>query len=815
MLKTKLLRVLLSPLLLLFLSFFFLVYWFSFLISSQPWPSSDLPFHINTIINLKSLWYEGVYSYYDPYTFTGWPALQFYGFIPFLSTVFLSYLFDLFTDNSVIFSINTLIVIVSSSLIFSLYYAAKPFFNDLFDDFSDVSFLNYKVYLERLLVLNLLLFCFWFLNFDYQDFSVGIGAPLFTGLYGQMFGWHALILYVGLITRVIKYEGNKNFWFLCLSIPISFLCHTLTSIFTLLIGLLCFLWFRESRLKIFKAHILGFGILGFWLIPLLQFMGEYTIFYPKEQADFLGIILRYPIIDFIKSIISTLSGDFVLINYTFLLIWLLIFTALVSQQIRKTKLLSSFLIFILLLIALFSSGYIIRSIPIGIHYYRFTGMIMLMIVLLFSVVSLSWYKKLIRFEKYQKGFSIIYVSIILICFLFNLFIPHTYLAIFKSNKELIADQFKDRQKLLNYFIEENSEGRVYFEYLNQYKKHKPLFSHHFLPSLIYRKTGYESIVGVQILQSKSYRYIIERMSMLDAFTYTSDKLNSKINIGLNDKTIINQLKSFGITHLVSGTNQFFQRVSKFSIDEVVEIDSQKIIKIQETPFKKIDFNKKQLIGFFDNNGNLPFSLVDHYFFSTEFLTNNFELIEIKEIKSIPDQLSALIVNDNDELKLTDLKLKVFNINFVENYSKINHYKPLRKEKNSELYLYREIANYFENFFDIQEKLKSVIKDNKKILNDEVNNIPELEWSPNNQKFKLSNLHPGYVYRINYSYFPYWHTYDGVLLRGSGERMFFIPKKSTASFKYTRLYSYSTWIGWLLTILSFVYLILFHTTKKLS
>ena len=60
---------------------------------------------------LQSVWLNGFISFYDPYTFTGWPAFQFYGFIPHLIAVILSYPLGLFTENPERLSVNLLVVL--------------------------------------------------------------------------------------------------------------------------------------------------------------------------------------------------------------------------------------------------------------------------------------------------------------------------------------------------------------------------------------------------------------------------------------------------------------------------------------------------------------------------------------------------------------------------------------------------------------------------------------------------------------------------------------------------------------------------------
>ena len=141
---------------------------------------------------------------------------------------------------------------------------------------------------------------------------------------------------------------------------------------------------------------------------------------------------------------------------------------------------------------------------------------------------------------------------------------------------------------------------------------------------------------------------------------------------------------------------------------------------------------------------------------------------------------------------------------------VNHYTPyFSTNREKDKYEYLEKYLDYINIVPLSQGTEpsKIIKAN--------NIIPQFTWEPGNQNFRLSHLIPGTVYRINYSYFPYWHTNDGILMRGSMERMYFIPYGENAEFSYTKLYSASTWIGWLLTVLGILYICSLYNLIRLN
>lgn len=812
----KILKTIGPSKIILFVFFVFLLYWFRYLFTASPLPSSDIYFHISTIEKLRLQWYRGTYSFYDPSAFTGWPALQFYGFLPFLVTALLSYLLDPFSNEPVRLTVHSLIVLGTSALVFTSYYASQPFVEDLFNNFENETLRNKKNVVYIFLSIAICTLSYWFINHDYQVAGIGMAAPLTVGLYGQVFGWHALLFYVGSVGRLINKATRRNLIIFSLAIPLNFLCHVLTAVFAIFLGFLCFMWFGDRRWLILKSHLIGFGILGFWLLPFLAFQSDFAIYHPLSKGDFVGILLRYPIYGFLESLKLLIKGEFVLINYTEILVWFLLITALINHKIEGGKLLKSFFIFSLIGVVLFSSEYVILSLPIGLHYYRFYGMILLLSIVLLSVVSLIWLKIVYEKRRFEIEFTAVYITIFLVCLSFNVAIPNSQIEFVKKNEAIVEQQFLGKDRVIDFFKNERSGARVYFEYLNDYSKFPPITSHHYLADNLNKRTGSETINGVQILQSPSYRFIAESLHLLGAYTYKTRNLYSHATVDLDPDTLIEQLKSFGVTHIVAGTQYLLSRIMKYAINKPVRIGPYYIIQIQDTPFQKVSPAQKQLVGYIDLKSNLPFRLMEYYFYFHKQLTSNFELIDIQDLNNIPKQIKTLIINsDPGSEKFIDLQKrlnndKVIKLDYKNSALKIDYYHPYYYP-HLELRLYRNIADYLDE--SLKNKLIEGINPASPENLPKDTNEPVFLWDKGNQSFRLTNLTPGTVYRINYSYFPYWHSKDGQIFRGSGDRIFFIPDKKEAVFVFTRLHSISTWIGWLITICSIGYIVRMYNQSR--
>lgn len=760
---------------------------------------------------LKSVWLNGFISFYDPYTFTGWPAFQFYGFIPHLIAVILSYPLGLFTENPERLSVNLLVVFGLASLPFSFYYATKPFINELFDNFDSIKFKNNKNTILLFYSLSIVLFYFWYLNHDYRRIGLGADAILYVGLYSQLFGWHAILFYIGSLVRFIIHRNKKSFLLTSIAFSLVFLTHNLSAIYCSMIFFFSILWFDNLRIKLLKTHLLGLSLISFWLIPLINYSSDYTIYNIIYPQDIIHIIFGYSLIESINTLKEIIKGNYIPFNFTYILIWFLLISLFINKHIKNASLLKYFILILLLIFLLLSSSYIISTIPIGIHYNRIQGLNFLLLLIILPVVLLSWLKSI--FINTESKMRFVYLSLIAlaitICFINNMFLPHLLKkVIYESN---IRADYRTQDKIIEYFKNIDIKGRVLIEPLSDYKQFPPIFGKYYLPTSLINNSDNEVILNIFVQQSLAYRLLATNLNQLGSSTIESKITFGKDNIISDEQTVIGQFKDFGISHIIAGTKKFKDRLNYLVNDDPIKIDNYSIYKLNDD-FQKINKVEKMLIGFIDVKSNINFSHLVYYFYSHKELTRKYELINISNDYSDLSNFDLLLVNisteniDNfqNEIKINSKIIdKTIYLDYNNNYRLINHYKPYFSN-NLEYDKYIVLSDYLANNRYFIKQVRSLsIKNNNNPINDDIK--PELLWGEDNQNFTLRNLIPGNIYRINYSYFPYWHTTDGILYRGSKERMYFRPNKDNAQFKYSKFYSLSSWVGWFFTILGTLYL----------
>ena len=771
----------------------FIVWWFRVYLTSEAVASVDLPSQIALTKQLKQQLLAGHLSFYDPSTFTGWPAFQFYGFFPSLLSAFCAYFLSLFNSSPVLLSTHLLLVLGAALLPFSMYFTALPLGRDLFGNDHEL-----PVNQRWTLAVTCSVWSFWFLNHDQQWYGIGAAAPMNIGLFAQIIGWHVFLLHLGLLLRFIQSGTNRLSSYVSLSFGLLLISHTLTFVFSSFIVLLSWCWFNERRRGLLTAHLLGIGLVAFWFLPFVSFMGDYTSYsIIRPKGDFLELFFRYPLYGLVRSIRTWLDGDFKLLNPINIVNLFLFSTLFSHHKINKTGLLWVLFTFLLLALIVFSSGFVASSLPLGLHYYRFLSYCFMLTVLIVCVVPLAFIKQ----ENNRATLTITLVAIS--CFVITLSLPH-------EKRELIQNNSSNahllvQHQVLDYFKALPEKGRVYVEFIKEDKNFTPL-SRHYISSRLYEYSGFESVVSSHLQETVAYRMIVASAKMLGAKTYNSALLFRK-HAQLNDRDNIERLKSFGITHLVAGREAFFHRVKRFAVSDPVKIGGYRIVQIQQLPSEKIAAVHKPVIGFLDLKGNLPFHLLEFYFYSRKQLSNHFELIRIEDDKAIPSGLAGLLVNyDGEKDQLSNqwetADQQVIEINFTSPYL-LNHYKP-HYPHNVEIDAYNEVEKYLGKVVKLPKRFTRVFGQlsNPRKLNKE---NPSLFWSDDQQTMYLDGLQPGMLYRINYSYFPYWRSRDGNVLRGSGERIFYRAEKQSAILEYRNWGFVSTTLGYLITLIAWIWI----------
>ena len=774
--------------------FVFLVCWFRHYLSDQNIASVDLPGHIAAIERLGMHWWRGNFSFYDPHWMSGWPAFQFYGFFGHLLAAILSYPLRLFSDEPVRFAVHLLFVFGSAALPFSVYYASLPFAKEIADRSFDR--------IRWLLAISVCTFTFWFLNHDQQWHGIGAAGISNIGLFGQLFGWHFALLHFGALSRFIRVPSPRNSGWLTLFFFLTLISHLLTAVFSASLVLLSFLWFRERRVGLILSHALSFLLAGFWFLPILLYSGSYTvldIFRPR--GDFLELFLRYPWYALARNFGSWVEGEFQILNPTNIIALVFLVGILVHGAVRRSRLLIVFTVFLMIVLIAISSGFVASSLPVGFHYYRFHAYLFLFLCVVVSVVPIAFLVE-VEGSVGEKILAIGMAAVLLASFGFTARLPHY------EWKQIHAHTgqhyLSDEQAVLDYFREQPQKGRVLFEYFSDYQRF-PFLSAHYMVSRLQKETGFESINGLFIQSSLAIRFPIFSAYRLGAKLYRAPILFDR-NSDLSDETKVQQLREFGVTHVVLSQTKLLKRLESFAVAAPVQFGPYHIVSLVEQAPSPAQYVRKEVLGYYDEKGNMPFRFLQFYFHSREQLTSRFELLELERGQKLPPQMTTLLVNgeveESELLQIfsTDSLPVVENLNFSDSYL-TDHYK-VQYQHNIELDQYWAVESYLAEDRKLDSRLSQASVFSSK--SDE-SDLP-FRWGNRFQEFALSRLQSDRLVRINYSYFPFWKSSDGEVYRGSGERIFFLPNREQAVLSYSPFSSKSGWIGYLCSLIAMTILV---------
>jgi hypothetical protein len=306
-----------------------------------------------------------------------------------------------------------------------------------------------------------------------------------------------------------------------------------------------------------------------------------------------------------------------------------------------------------------------------------------------------------------------------------------------------------------------------------------------MTSTLFTETGTETINGVFIQSSVAYQFPIALSKALELDHYMAPLPFDAIS-DTDTGATIHSLRRFGVTHIVASSGgPLLNKIEPFLEVPIVQYGPYSILSLKGSERSLVTPIDVPIVGYRDQSGTMPFRLIEYFLFEHSELRDRVEIVE-----------SLVMVNgDHDEaahIARERPDLKVVAMNFVRSFS-MDHYK-VQYNFHRGTESYAEARPYLNHVFQTKLKgfLEPVLLDNKSQAS-ETRNI-ELKWSHANQEFDLGGLQPGAFVRINYSYFPYWGSPDGVLYRGGSERMVFLPKGETAHFAYSRWRGESSWWG---------------------
>lgn len=774
----------------------YILWWFRVYFTDQNIASVDLPSHVALVRHLKQQLLSGHITFYDKDTFTGFPAFRFYGFVPALLTAVLAFPLEYLGFDGVQLASHLILVFGCAVLPFSFFWAARVYAYELAGDRLS----------ETALAALVCAYSFWFLNHDHQWFGIGAAAPMNIGLFAQLFGWHLLLLYVGALGRVLRVGGASSGRLLALVYAFLPLTHTLSFVYASFLAAFFFLLYSAYRRALFGFHVLGFGLAAFWFLPALSLLGAYSAYdVSRPTGDFLEILFRYPWYGLTRSLHELIfeSGYWLDPIHIFLPLSLLLVCA--HPAVKRDGIVFGLWVSVLVGIIFFGSGFIASSLPLGLHYYRFFAFHFLLFTLLAAVAPFAFFGS--RFSSRISTAALLLFAVISLLATSKL--PHKEREMIFAHRGL--EYLSQERQVVEHFRALPEKGRVYIEYLKDYKRF-PQLSAHYLSSRLPFETGFESIVNSHLQESMAYRMIAGTANMLGASTYHVPLLFPE-HSDVSDEDLVQQLRDFGITHYICARKKSCAKIQEVLKQSPIRIGRYRIFDLVPGSRSLVTPAQKQLVGYLDLSGTLPFYLLQYYVYARSDLYPHIEIIALEPKDSVPPGLSALLVNSSDAAAINKLALNqslVVPLHYKRPNYKLNHY-DVHYPHNLEFDRYREIENYLDTL-DLAAILAP--KMSKNAEGDASYSVqPKMTWSEDAQSFQLSQLKPNSFYRVNYSYFPYWSSKNARVFRGSGERMFVLPQEEQVTFSYSAWKHPASWLGLFISFAALVILILLKDKAK--
>jgi hypothetical protein len=776
----------------------FMLFWFRVYFSSLPVPAVDLPGHMAGIWGIRNNLSTLGYMFYDISCFAGYTAFAFYAWVVHFFTALLSLPLTWVADDPVQLASHLVLVFAMISLPWPIAWAFKPVLTQLFDGDANL------IRRSRLVVSAAgCVFSFWFINHDNQWYGMGAAAVMNIGLFSQAYGWHCLIIFFGFLLRLLHQGRQKDARRAGAAFALLFMVHTMTAIFAFYLTFMSFLWFHQRRGLLVKSMVVGFGLMAFWTLPMVAYLSKYTgLDIHRPQGDFWEFLFRYPFFTYLRSISTWLHGEASMISAVEPTLVFLLTVAAFSRFSHKATLLTAFLVFEVIGVTLLTSGFIATSVPQGFHYYRFQAYLLLFMVVLLSAVPAYIFKWAImpgRPSWLEPAAQAALLGIFLTGHVTQALLPHNEREKVSSlaNKTYLANEYK----VLDHFRNSVNKGRVLFEYFSDYGRY-PFLSCHWMTTRLLRETGFESVNGLFVQASLSYHFPMGAANGMKANSYNGPLMFPSVQ-DLDDEARMQQMKEFGITHVVSGGEEFFNHVKPYAQGEPVVIGPYRITQIQEVQ-ERVAPLRKTLVAYADVRGSIPYKFMELYFFAKKKLTQNFEIMDAKPGQSLPPQVAYILVNGSRSKaesagnELADAVVRsggqrpqVITVDHVPTYL-LKHFGTWY-QFNPEIDDFTEAGKYLD-----RERLLE--KFNPMPVDTAVP-TPEFKWEPGNQTFHLSNLKPGQLYRVDYSYVPYFWSSNAKLWRMSADRILVWAQDEKVDVSFNRLSVMSTWVGLLVTALA--------------
>ncbi|HEY9758050.1 MAG TPA: hypothetical protein V6C97_22985 [Oculatellaceae cyanobacterium] len=772
----------------------------------------DLPGHIAAVEKMMQQIPHFRTTFFDPGWFAGWAFDSFYAPLGHIVTAVLAYPLALISKDPAQYATHLCLGLGSALLPLSVWYFSAGLARSMKRG-RDLTAAE-----ATILALSVCFLTFWFLNNDKENNNLGWGAIMGIGLYTQLFAWHLFLLHGGALVRLIE-TGKRRYEVLCATLfGALFLTHTLTGLLSFGFVLLLSFWYWKQAWQLWRVHLIGLALTSYWFLPAVVYGKQVSVVSTiKGSGDMLEVMFRYPTNLLVRHTESCLAGHGGPIDAAYLLVPLYFALMFILPQLRRSSVFVAFCCTDIVAYIVTGSAFVAKCFNLTIHYYRFLGDELLVLMALMALVPFALMQPFYDNESQGKWHVLLFKKAVLITLiLVNCVGIYSTIAFANPNRQKVIDLYNktpaNQDEVIDYFRKQTLKGRVFFEFFDDDGKYGS-WAAHYLESRLFQETGFESMSGLFIESSNAYRLPGTAMANLDAHVWVTCLVFSNPD-NKSEEQQIRQLKECGVTHIVCGKDsKVFEKIKTHLLNPPNLIGPFAICQIAPLPLWQVaplDANKT-LVGYVDKAGTLPFEYLQFYAFTNNNISSKFEFIDMTKRRPIPD-VPIVITNTGENvepLKISDsrdlVKTRPLQINFAQ-YDLIDD-EHVWYQESPELDYFVAVSDYMKRF-QLAKRLE-MMRDSlpeKLRLPQPYNGTPTFDWADSYQSIILKNLEPGKLVKVDYSYLPFWHSSQADIYQGTNAQMYVLPRANAVRLNYNQLQSVYYWVGLLLSLSSLVYLV---------
>lgn len=744
------------------------------ILGAQNFYSDDLGGHIALTLRMAEV-ANGPW-FYDRAWFGGFPAFEFYGFLPHWIA---SWMLPLFGQDWA--GATQAVHAVMAASITVLPLSAWWFVT---------GWLHGRRQGASLIAGGLSIVLALFLTVFNPGTIAGIQYLVVAGVFGQLPGWVLLFFFLGTLGRAVG-QGRAVSWVSILLFSLLMAAHPFTAIVGLLIAVLMVFGYVGWRPALLHGGLMFFTSAWFWF-PFLAWSSGYGEGVPHSGDTTVISVLFDRWLDFFHGIETTTTGLIAEALVTVILAVTLCHGVLGKRGVYRSALLISGAGLVM------AGPELTEAVSLSLQYDRLlitTAIVLALVGLVGFVESLPALPRYV--ERAASGLCVILGAQIALQGLEAQPLPSS-----KGWDGLIEERL-----LLRELKSLPDRSRIFFELPKRTSKSE-YSPGKFVESRLWFSTRYEAINGVLIQSSRPYHLYAIAAKKMGALTFSSRSIGwEKFN--LNEKGMVDFLRRNAITHFVSSNETFRKNLVRLEgIHPVVSVGRYNVYSIPRSGLR-LRALTNPVIGYVDLTGSLPFRFVDTFFETRGALSGRVRLVSLdaEDVGHVP--VDALIVNMDEAPDAMSWRIMSVQGGLEQpiltiDFEPTGEDRLASRDRFHEIRRYRQVANYligsgFERAvwkFALEAAGKAPPQDE----------MIGFEWKAQGQEVEFTGLTPGRWYEFAYSEFPSWRADGAILRQGSAGHWMLYPDGATVTAHYDRWSTRPVILGWLISLLGLLLLL---------